>query len=100
MISVIPRKTLIAGVPLQQIWMLQAKDISKNSTRSFFWSLANFCRINIKNNAWRIAKKILSKKVKQIQQRWGWTDRNCNGTAKETKVNHYENYVVYIFTIF
>ena len=72
----------------------------KKLHHEFLWILANFCRIHIKNNAWWIAKKILSKKVKQIQQRWGWRDRNCNGTAKETKVNHYENYVVYISTIF
>ena len=33
------------GVPLQQIWMLQANNFSKkNSTTDFFWSLAHFCQ--------------------------------------------------------
>ena len=41
----------------------------------------------------------LEKSSKDSNKR-GREDRSCNGTAKETKVNHYENSTVDIFTIF
>ena len=41
----------------------------KEIRQELFWSLANFFRIDMKNNSCRIAPKILSKKVKQAQQR-------------------------------
>ena len=63
----------------------------------FFWSLANFLRIGIKNNSRWIAQNILSKEVKQVVQRRG---RGCNGIAKESKAKHLPNFTVDIFTLF
>ena len=69
MISVITRKTLI---PLQQICMLVSQRLfQKNPHHVFFRSLTKFLRIDIKNNSWRIAQKILSEKVKQLLKRRG-----------------------------
>ena len=70
----------------------------KNSTTFSFFDFGKFFRIDIKNNSWWKAQKILSKKVKQVLQ--GWRDKSCNGTAKETKVNHCENSTIDICTIF
>ena len=79
----------------------------KNSTTAFFWSLPNFFTIDIKSNFWWVAQKIFSKKVKQLLQRRSggqtatteeeWRDKSCNGTVKESKVNHYENFVLIVF---
>ena len=50
------------GVPLQQIWMLKSTTFPKNLLYFFYFlSLANFIRIDIKNNSWWIAHIILSK---------------------------------------
>ena len=76
------------GVPLQQIWMLKSTTFPKNLLYFFYFlSLANFIRIDIKNNSWWIAHIILSKKVKELQK-------------KQNKANHYENSTVDSFTIF
>ena len=62
MISVIPRKTLIVGFHLSKCGCCRATTFPKILHHGgFFWSLANFFRIDIKNNSWWIAQKILSK---------------------------------------
>ena len=67
----------------------------------FLWSLANFFRINIKkiHNILRAAQNILNKDVEQVLQGKGGV-MNCDRTAKENKMIHYDNITVNIFTIF
>ena len=50
------------GVTLQQMWMLKPTTLPKKLLYFFYFlSLANFIRIDIKNNSWWIAHIILSK---------------------------------------
>ena len=71
MTSVIPRKALIAGFHFCKFGCCKLRNFQKKFYHKFFGNLAVFFRIDIKNNSWRIAQKILSKKVKQILQRKG-----------------------------
>ena len=83
-ISVIPRRAVIMGLHLSKFGSCEPTTFQKNSTWSFFWSLVNFFRRDIKNNSWWIAEqqlleKILSKKVKRVLQR----RRGGTGVAME-----------------
>ena len=60
----------------------------------------NFFRINIRKNSWRIAQKILSKKVKQVLKRRGGGTGVAMELQKNPKVNRYENSTVDASMIF
>ena len=60
----------------------------ENSPLLFFFE---FFENRLKSNSWWIAQNRFSKKVKQVLQRRRGEGRSCNRTAKENKMNYYEN---------
>ena len=77
------------GVPIRQIMMLEANDFAMKTLHCCFFF--EFFENRLKSNSWWIAQKRFSKKVKQVLQRRRGEGRSCNRTAKENKMNYYEN---------
>ena len=90
------KEEIFRGVPLQQIWMLQANEFCKKiSIAVLFWRLENFFRTNIKSNSWWITQKILNKKLSRSYRgrveglRLQWNSKQTN--KQKNKVNPYKN---------
>ena len=67
---VIPRKTLIAGFHFGKFGCCEPTTFPETTTTVFFFEVWQiFFRIDIKNNSWWIAQKILSKTFKQVLYR-------------------------------
>ena len=95
MISVIPRKTIIMGLQFGKLWCWKPTTLPWKLSIAVFFCFVLFCfdffENRLKSNFWWIAQKRFSKKVKQVLQRRRGEGRSCNRTAKENKMNYYEN---------
>ena len=91
--SVIPRKALIVGFLFKKFECCRPSiGFSKKLHHGFFWSLANFS--GHKEQILVNCSENIKEKSKAGSTEEGWRNRCCNGTAKENKVNYFENFML------